>query len=156
MATYLLDTGILLGFVRGAPFAAYVDKKFSPSTPPNLATVSVASVGELRSFAIRRAWGANKMAALSSLLRSIPVTPITQLSVIQKFAEIDAFNHRQHPTLAPPASGHTMGDNDIWIAATASVLKADLLTTDHDFDHLDGVFLRVLYIDQALTPADAS
>jgi len=48
-----------------------------------------------------------------------------------------------------------MGDNDIWIAATASVLKATLLTTDRDFDHLDGVFLRVFYIDQKLTAADA-
>ena len=48
-----------------------------------------------------------------------------------------------------------MGDNDIWIAATSSVLKAVLLTTDHDFDHLDGVFLKVIYIDQKLTPADA-
>lgn len=34
-----------------------------------------------------------------------------------------------------------MGKNDLWIAATASVLKTKLLTTDMDFDHLDGVFL---------------
>ena len=36
-----------------------------------------------------------------------------------------------------------------------AALKAALLTTDHDFDHLDGVFLKVIYIDQKLTPADA-
>ena len=35
-------------------------------------------------------------------------------------------------------------------------VQADLLTTDRDFDHLDGMFLRVIYIDQSLTPADAS
>jgi len=155
MANYVLDTGILLGYVRGAAYAGHVDKKYAPSRPPNLATISVASVGELYSFALRRNWGAAKQDNLAGLLRSIPSTPIRQQSIIHKFAEIDAFNHRAHPAFPPPASGHTMGDNDIWIAATASVLNATLLTTDRDFDHLDGVFLRVVYIDQRLTAADA-
>ncbi len=48
-----------------------------------------------------------------------------------------------------------MGKNDLWIAATASVLNAKLLTTDHDFDHLDSIFLTVVYVDQKLTAADA-
>jgi len=39
-----------------------------------------------------------------------------------------------------------MGKNDLWIAATASVLEATLLTTDFDFDHLKGVFLEVAKI----------
>ncbi len=155
MASYVLDTGVLLGYVRGAAYAAYVDKKFAPAKAPNVATVSVTSIGELYSFALRRKWGESKQAALAELLRSIPSTPIRQQAIIRKFAEIDAFNYRQHPTLPSPASGHTMGDNDIWVAATASVLNAILLTTDHDFDHLDGVFCQVVYIDQKLTLADA-
>jgi predicted nucleic acid-binding protein len=44
-------------------------------------------------------------------------------------------------------SARNMGKNDLWIAATASVLKAKLLTTDRDFDHLDSEFLEVIYID---------
>jgi len=47
-----------------------------------------------------------------------------------------------------------MGKNDLWIAATASVLNADLLVIDHDFDHLHGAFLSVMYVDQRLTAAD--
>jgi tRNA(fMet)-specific endonuclease VapC len=47
-----------------------------------------------------------------------------------------------------------MGKNDLWIAATASVLKAILLTTDHDFDHLDKVLVEVVYIDPKLTGSD--
>jgi tRNA(fMet)-specific endonuclease VapC len=155
MASFILDTGVLLGYVRGAPFAAYVDKKYAPSATPNVATMSVVSSAELRSMALRREWGADKQAAVATLLRSVPMTPIRQPSLIQKFAEIDAYNHRQHPTLPPPFSGYSMGDNDIWIAATASVLNATLLTTDHDFDHLNGVFLTVVFIDQKMTPADA-
>jgi tRNA(fMet)-specific endonuclease VapC len=155
MATYLLDTGVLIGYVRGAAFAGYVDIKYSPVIAPNVVTTSVVSVAELHSLALHRHWGPQKQSLLASLLRSIPATPIRQPSLLHKFAEIDSFNHRKHPTLANPTSGHTMGDNDIWIAATASVLNATLLTTDRDFDHLDPAFLKVIYIDQKLTPADA-
>jgi len=48
-----------------------------------------------------------------------------------------------------------MGKNDLWIAATASVLNAALVAIDHDFDHLSSVFLDVIYIDQKLTASDA-
>jgi len=36
-----------------------------------------------------------------------------------------------------------MGKNDLWIAATAYTLNATLVTTDTDFDHLDGEFIEV-------------
>jgi predicted nucleic acid-binding protein len=36
-----------------------------------------------------------------------------------------------------------MGKNDLWIAATAYILDATLLTADGDFDHLNGSFLDV-------------
>ena len=40
-----------------------------------------------------------------------------------------------------------MGKNDLWIAATSSVYDLILLTTDKDFNHLDGEFLDLEYID---------
>jgi len=40
-----------------------------------------------------------------------------------------------------------MGKNDLWIAATASVLNASLITTDKDFVHLDKEFLKLLHIE---------
>jgi tRNA(fMet)-specific endonuclease VapC len=154
MASYFLDTGILLGYVRGSAWAAYVDKKYAPSNAPNVSTTSVVCVGEINSLALRRNWQQQKKEALSFLLQSVPATPIRQPSIIRKFAEIVAFNHCQHPAIPNPASGRTMGDNDVWIASTASVLNATLLTTDRDFDHLNGIFLKVIYIDQSLTAAD--
>ena len=36
-----------------------------------------------------------------------------------------------------------MGKNDLWIAATAYAMNAQLLTTDGDFDHLDNSFFIV-------------
>ena len=43
-------------------------------------------------------------------------------------------------------SSRSMGKNDLWIAATASVLNVPLLTTDKDFLHLDGHFLDLSYV----------
>lgn len=37
-----------------------------------------------------------------------------------------------------------VGKNDLWIAATAQVTNSKLVTTDRDFDHLDGVFIDVI------------
>ncbi len=36
-----------------------------------------------------------------------------------------------------------MGKNDLWIAATAALTDARLLTSDRDFDLLDNVFLSL-------------
>jgi tRNA(fMet)-specific endonuclease VapC len=41
-------------------------------------------------------------------------------------------------------SARNMGKNDLWIAATASVLDIPLMTTDNDFAHLDPVFLKLI------------
>ncbi len=147
MPTYVLDTNILVGYIRGAPYAAYVDSHYGPTKSPNLATVSIASAGELYSFALRRNWGESKQKILLALLQSIPITPLRHQSIIQKYAEIDAYNHGQHPQNALPSSARSMSNNDVWIAATASVLNATLLTTDRDFDHLNGLFASVVYID---------
>lgn len=155
MASYLLDTGILVGYVRGAGYAAYVEKKYQVSQPPNLALISIVSKGEILSLGMQFGWGAAKIASLEQLLRRFPFVDINQQQIIEQYAEIDAYSQAKHPTRKLPMSPRNMGKNDLWIAATASVLNATLLTTDHHFDHLNGVFLDVLYIDQSLKAADA-
>nr|WP_157618605.1 hypothetical protein [Spirosoma spitsbergense] len=45
-----------------------------------------------------------------------------------------------------------MDKNDLWIAATASLLEAILITTDKDFDHLHGRFIEVIWIDPSKQP----
>ena len=68
---------------------------------------------------------------------------------MERYAEIDAFSQGRHVERKLPGgmSSRNMGKNDLWIAATASVLNAKLLTTDRDFDHLHQEFLEVIYID---------
>lgn len=59
-------------------------------------------------------------------------------AVVDAYAVIDA--HFQ-------SRGHSFGKNDLWIAATAHVAGARLLTTDHDFDPMDPLFLSRDWID---------
>ncbi len=59
---------------------------------------------------------------------------------IKTYAEIDAFSQGKHPTLKLRNSARNMGKNNLWIATTAAVYEATLLSTDADFTHLDSIF----------------
>jgi len=156
MQKFVLDTGVILGYIRAAGYADYIEKKYAPFTPPNIPLISVVSKGEIYSLAKQFGWGGGKLKTLDELLRKLPTVDISHDQIIQRYSEIDAFSLGKDKA-RPLRSGQTariMGKNDLWIAATASVVKATLLTTDHDFDHLDRVFVEVVYIDPKLTGAD--
>jgi predicted nucleic acid-binding protein len=153
MSRYILDTGILLGYLRGAKYAAYVESVYSPFKSPNTSAISIVSKAELYSLAIQFGWGLNKQNALAKLLREVPQIDINREELFRMYAEIDSYSlgrNKLHP-LPSGAAGMKMGKNDLWIAATASVLQATLLTIDHHFDHLDGEFMTVKYVDQSAT-----
>jgi predicted nucleic acid-binding protein len=154
MARFLLDTGVVLGYLRGSPYAAFIDRRYSPFVPPNIAAISIVTNGELRSLALQLNWGAKRQQDLKDILRKVPRIDINHDAVLQRYAEIDAFS--QGKLIAKPLplgmSARNMGKNDLWIAATTSVLNAALLTTDNDFDHLNSVFLTVIFVDPMTTP----
>jgi len=153
MQKFVLDTGVILGYIRAAGYADYIEKKYAPFTPPNIPLISVASKGEIYSLAKQFGWGGDKLKTLDELLRKLPTVDISHEQIIRRYAEIDAFSLGKDKA-RPLRIGQTarvMGKNDLWIAATASVLNAALLAIDHDFDHLSRVFLDVIYVDQNLT-----
>ena len=157
MQKFVLDTGVILGYIRAAPYAEYIEEKFHLFKPPNIPIISVVSKGEIYSLAIQFNWGTVKLKALDDLLRKIPSADISDNQILQRYAEIDAYSLGKDSGRKLPKgqTARKMGKNDLWIAAITSVLKAKLLTTDHDFDHLAGTFLDVTYIDKTLTIADA-
>lgn len=57
---------------------------------------------------------------------------------MDRYAEIDTFMVKH---------GHPVGDNDVWIAATAAAAGAVLLTTDKDFDPMHDRFLTRVYFE---------
>lgn len=149
MSLYVLDTCILLGYARGAPFAQHVEDQHAPTRPPNIGCVSAVSVGEIKCFPIRRKWGDEKIARLDGLLRTIPVIDINRAEILTRYAEIATFCEGKNPSKPLPdgISPRPMSDNDLWIAATASVINGVLITTDKAFRFLDSIFLKVIWVD---------
>ena len=89
--------------------------------------ISAATQGELRSLILQFGWGKARIDQALFLLSYFTNFPIDSVALYESYAAIDAFSR---------SKGVTMGKNDLWIAATASVTGATLLTTDADFDHL--------------------
>lgn len=90
-------------------------------------------------------WGNTKLAAIEQLFAQLSIMMIDEMELARIYADIDAFSQQKHPILTLPVgmSARNMGKNDLWIATTATVLAATLLTTDKDFGHLHGVFFQV-------------
>lgn len=154
MARYVLDTGVLVGYLRASPYAEFIEKQFSPLQPPNICAISIVTVAELRSLAIQFHWGEDRRGKLDSLVRKFPLIDINHDEILDRYAEIDAFSLGRHQSRKLPAGtpARKMGKNDLWIAATASVIRATLLTTDQDFQHLDKEFLHVTYVNPNTKP----
>lgn len=84
-----------------------------------------------------------RLAKLDAFLSKFLILDLNIGDLIRRYAEIDAFSQGKHPTIPSAFSARNMGKNDLWIAASASILNAALLTTDNDFNHLDKQFLKL-------------
>jgi len=135
---YMLDTNVLVHLVRGDSLWAGVRGTYQLLLADPTPVISVVTVGELRSLALQFGWGTDKLDQMEFCLGYFRRVSIDDPDIIRAYAVIDAHTQK---------TGHPLGKNDCWIAATASVLGARLLTTDKDFDQLDPLFLARDWID---------
>ncbi|WP_338092445.1 type II toxin-antitoxin system VapC family toxin [Sorangium cellulosum] len=123
----------MLHLARGNEFGRRLDAVYGLQTRPFRPMISIVTVGELFAFARRRGWGAERTGKLNQLVNQLVVFDINR-AIIDHYAAIHAFLI---------GSGRAVGDNDVWIAATAAATSALLITTDKDFEALAGTFLQV-------------
>lgn len=71
---FVLDTNILVHFVRSDAHIRQLDEQFSLFAPGNAAFISLVSVGEIRSLAFQFNWGKKNPAheSLSARAQSLP------------------------------------------------------------------------------------
>lgn len=105
----------------------------------------------MESFIAQNNWGKPKIDRLNKILAEITYIDIANADhlLIDSYTEIDAFSKRKiKDRIGNLLSGSVrkMGKNDLWIAATAYALDIPLMTTDGDFDHLNGTHLNVMKI----------
>lgn len=139
--SYCLDSNIVLALIRGRQLGKKIDEAFGLISAPHFHTLSIVSHGELRALSDRNHWGAAKLAVLERALKEFVTVDVAGTRIVEAYRQIEFLN------AATPSGAVKMGKNDIWIAATAMMVQQPLITTDHDFDHLNGKLLKVFWID---------
>jgi predicted nucleic acid-binding protein len=142
---YILDTNILLQILRGDSRVTPQLTPFNLYHPDTYALISIVTIAELLSIAQQNNWGSSKMRQLETLIKAFKAVPIDKRVLLDLYAAIDTFSKGKHSTKMLPSdtTARKMGKNDLWIAATAHLFNATLITTDKDFDHLNGTFIQV-------------
>ena len=143
----LFDTNIVLIYLRDLPAKQIIESVYNPFSSENRTVISVVTVGELKAIALKNKWGVLKVEKLEAFILKCIVADINLKDTINRYAEIDAFSQGRLDSKKSNFTARNMGKNDLWIAATATVLNATLLTTDNDFNHLHNEFLQVAKID---------
>ncbi len=157
MNRFLLDTNMLLGFTRKAAWAQWAYQTYDLGNESTMVFTSVICRGELLALAEKNGWGTNKRESLVEVLNRFPTVDLNKEPILNHYASLDTWTHGR-PVIdssrsVPPKPAITMKQNDLWIAATAVATGAKLITTDKDFDHLDGIWLDRIFVDQSAKPS---
>ncbi|WP_020605372.1 type II toxin-antitoxin system VapC family toxin [Spirosoma spitsbergense] len=147
---FLLDTNILLHLLRKSDLYKETDRRLALSNPENIIIISTVSKGELMALGKRNNWGEAKLVGLSSLMNRLIIVDIVAENEVmfEAYSAMDCYSQNT-VTGDPLPKGYTarkMGKNDLWIAATAYLTDATLVTTDGDFENLAIKHIRVEHI----------
>lgn len=148
--TYLLDTNIILAYLKKSALSAFLDDQYGLLCENTKPFISAVTVGELWSICLQNNWGQKRRETLVETLRQLSILDVNIEPIIQEYATIDAYSQNKLEGRPLSISARNMGKNDLWIVASASVLDASLITTDKDFDHLHGEFVDVIWINPNL------
>jgi tRNA(fMet)-specific endonuclease VapC len=139
--TYVLDTSALLNLIRGKDLGQQIDQAFGLRGTTYRHTISIVTHGELKVLAERNNWGGPKRDALSTALDQLITVNLDTQAIIDAYVRVaDACRNA-------PGGERKMGQNDMWIAATALVCGLPIITTDEDFNHLHQTLITVYWVD---------
>jgi predicted nucleic acid-binding protein len=149
----LLDTCALVFILKGAPVGLEIINTHKLDERKDKPLVSAVSAGEMLALISNWKWGEKKVQAAKDLLRKFVLVPVTTGPIKDAYGDLMGFSKDK---------GLSQGQNDHWIAATAQVTGAILVTSDKDFDglHRHGKVIRAFHdpepkLPPAATPAKA-
>ena len=144
---YVLDTNIVLAYLRKHTIWNLIEEPFEIYDSETIVFVPAVVIGELESIAVQNDWGQKKKQDLEVFVNEFIRVDQLNDEIITAYSKIDAFSQGRLEGKPLNDSARNMGKNDLWIAATASILDATLITTDKDFQHLHTHFLEVAYFE---------
>lgn len=148
MKYLVLDTCAVIHIIRRSKTGSECLNWINSLEPQPIQVISVVTKAELLTFAVSVGWQNIKLKFLDKFLKGVTYVGIlhTDTQLVENYKLIDSYSKNKLPDLNgvyKKGSHNNMGKNDIWIGATALTLNATLLTTDKDFDHLNGTILNV-------------
>lgn len=148
----LFDTCIVLHLIRGKDHGKRTKEVLNQFDPHPIHLISVVTKAELETFMLRNNWGQERIERLRTYLKGFTVIDISDSdkALIRAYAQIDAYSSRKGGDARDnllKGAARNMQKNDLWIAATSFVLEVPLITSDRDFDHLEGSFLQIIRIE---------
>lgn len=151
MINILIDTCVVIHIIRRTTVGEKCIEVLQNLGEEINIILSVVSKGELEAFAKQRNWGASKLEKLNGIFTKVTCIDIqnTDQQLLDAYSMIDGYSKRKivdRNNELLKSSAKKMGKNDLWIAATAYVLNIQLLTSDGDFDHLNGSIIKVIKI----------
>lgn len=143
---YLLDTNIIIIYGRDSELSRRIEEKYNLFDSNNSLAISVVTLGEIDAFIKKIGIGEKRQKRIEKIISRLAKVRVNSKEIISRYGDIDAYSQGKLKNKGN-FSARNMGKNDIWIAATASVYDLTLLTTDKDFDHLKGEYIKLEYID---------
>ena len=135
----LLDTSVVVHLARDSETGKSIEAEYHLSRRKERPLISTVVEGEMLGLARLWGWGERRLQDLRELLSQFVRVDAGLPEIVEAYSLLHAEGTRD---------GHPRGENDLWIAATANVLGAGLLTLDRDFCWLDPGHVRVLLVDE--------
>ena len=110
---YLLDTNILVTYVRDTEVTRRLEDRLNLLNGENNLIVSVVSIGEIRSIAKQNNWGEKKINKLERIIEDFLIADINVETIIERYAEIDAYSQGKLKREEVTFSARNMGKNDL-------------------------------------------
>jgi tRNA(fMet)-specific endonuclease VapC len=144
MKRYVLDTSTLLHYIRGKTQFENIESDLGLLKNDVIPILSSVTIGEIEAFVQRQNWGEPKLKRMKSLLDKMFIVDINAKDekLMQAYATLWNYSKNALPD-NPFGKSIGIGQNDVWIAATALAANAVLVSTDNDFNHLENSFLTI-------------
>lgn len=145
MNKYVLDTSIVLHYIRKSKTYQQIEKDINLSDSDASILISAVTVGEIEGFVQRREYGNDKINRMKDLLDKIIIVDISgkDTGMMKAYSNLWNYSKNTHPT-EKLGQSISIGQNDIWIASLALITDSTLISTDSDFDHLSPKWIKLL------------
>ncbi|MEL6718452.1 MAG: PIN domain-containing protein [Bacteroidota bacterium] len=130
---YVLDTNIILIYLRDEMTKQFIEEVYGLLNAGNTPIISAVTIGEIRSIAIKNAWGDKRIKIVEKMLNELVVIDVRFDDLFDAYAEIDTFSQGKFPSRKSTFSARNMGKNDLWIAATTYITDSKTIDNRQRF-----------------------